>query len=605
MTPRGGIAVSLEHSGPDSSDPSVPAEAEDGPTDRLAPPPSEPAELEGDDPTDRLTPAPTEPGDRSDPSAAIPLERRADEEPALDETDELPPVSASQPPAAPPVVEAKRCPRCGTLFTRHVAFCPFDGEPVELAPDYDPAQNPLVGKVIADRYLVEGVLAEGSMGMVYRVRHLALGNAFAMKVLQRELAREEHLAERLVGEARATAAVGHPSIVAVTDFGEIGAETMPDLGELSLPYFVMELVTGHSLAELVRKEGSLAAERIARIMMQCANALAAAHEVGIIHRDLRPDNIRLTCDKGGEEVAKIVDFGVAKVIGSSRRTLAGVVFGTPHYMSPEQGQGHSVDHRTDVYALGVIMYEAATGSVPFDAETYMGVVTKHLFTRPEPVGHSGALHDVLLEPVIMRCLEKKPNDRYQSMRELVADLERVVRGEPMAGLETTEEVRAMPSERPSLPIPTVAPQAPAATSGSFKGRALPAAILAMALVVLVVSLVYLFGPFGAPESAPEREDAQSSAADPAAMPSEEPPSATTAPSATSAEPDTAAASSSTTATAEPTSVPAAEPTPPPTQPAPSPSPWPPPPSTKPSATESRTTTSPAPPNGVVDPWAER
>jgi hypothetical protein len=326
------------------------------------------------------------------------------------------------------------CPCCGSQFSSgDVQFCPFDGHGVLEAQDWDPTADPLVGKTASSRYQIEGVIAEGSMGMVYRVRHTKLDTAFAMKVLRRDIAREPQVAARLVDEARATAAIGHPGIVAVTDFGEIGSDVLPELGELQLPYFVMELLPGRSLGEVLRADGPLAAGRIARIMVQCAAALAAAHDAGIIHRDLKPGNIRILPGERDAETAKVLDFGVAKIIGRSQKTQAGVVYGTPHYMSPEQGRGHPVDPRTDIYALGIIMYECLTGKVPFEADTYMGVVTQHLFTRPEPPTGPGADPDaVALEPIVMRCLAKEPADRYPSMQALIAELEQALEGGPAA-----------------------------------------------------------------------------------------------------------------------------------------------------------------------------
>ncbi|MCC6527504.1 MAG: serine/threonine protein kinase [Polyangiaceae bacterium] len=353
-------------------------------------------------------------------------------------------VLGEEPAVAPRAGRA--CPRCRNRYSGEVAFCPFDGEPTGVAPIWDPSRDPLVGLTLVGRYTVEAVLAEGGMGTVYRVRHKALGNAFAMKVLRRDLAHEPDLVARLVDEARATAAVGHPNIVAVTDYGEIGSELLPDLGTLRLPYFVMELVGGQSLAELLRAEGRIEPLRLAGILLQCAAALDAAHKAGIVHRDLKPDNIRLSRSELGEEIAKVLDFGVAKVIGSSRRTQAGMVFGTPHYMSPEQGQGQPVDARTDIYALGVIAYECLAGRVPFAADSYMGVVTKHLYARPEPIPSPQA---EALVSVAMRCLEKRPEDRFQSMGELAAALERTRTGVGVAAAARRGGLGLRPRE-PSL-----------------------------------------------------------------------------------------------------------------------------------------------------------
>ena len=397
----------------------------------------------------------------------------------------------------------RRCPSCGSQFSSpEVQFCPFDGHAVLEAPEWDPTADPLVGQTVSDRYQVEAVIAEGSMGMVYRVRHTKLGTGFAMKVLRRDLAREEQVAARLVDEARATAAIGHPGIVAVTDFGEIDAAVLPDLGELKLPYFVMELLPGRSLAEVIRAEGTLSAQRIARIMAQCADALHAAHGAGIIHRDLKPGNIRLLPSERGEESAKVLDFGVAKIIGRSQKTQVGVVFGTPHYMSPEQGRAHPIDRRTDVYALGVIMYECLTGKVPFEADTYMGVVTKHLFTRPDPLpGSAGDPCAVALEPIVMRCLAKEPAERYASMLELREDLALALEGGD-TGQRSSSSGRVRPlrlrdaeseagAARISLPGLDGA-----ATSGPWLFWAL-GLVMVGALLAIVLRLTGIIGPTGA------------------------------------------------------------------------------------------------------------
>jgi serine/threonine-protein kinase len=315
-----------------------------------------------------------------------------------------------------------RCARCRTVFSGREKFCPFDGEPLVVDIDFDPGDDPLIGRTVSDRYIVEGVLAEGGMGKVFRVRHARLGNVFAMKVLRRDLAEDRDVAARLIEEARATAAIGHPNIVSVSDFGEIDARLLPELGELKLPYFVMEYVAGGSLSDVLRQQGPMKPRRVASIMVQVANALAAAHAAGIIHRDLKPSNIRLSSDESGHPIAKVLDFGVAKVIGSSNKTQRGIVFGTPHYMSPEQGHGLAVDHRTDIYALGVIMYECLSGEVPFLADSYMGVVTKHLHAVVMPID-AEVFVELPLEPIMLHCLEKDAEARYPSMAALAADLE--------------------------------------------------------------------------------------------------------------------------------------------------------------------------------------
>ncbi|APR77490.1 Serine/threonine-protein kinase pkn3 [Minicystis rosea] len=323
--------------------------------------------------------------------------------------------------------QAQRCPTCKQVFSGDARFCPFDGDALAEAPDWNPAADPLIGQVVEGRYEVIGVLGEGGMGTVYEVRHVTLGRRFALKVLRRDIADAEHSA-RFIQEAKAAAAVGHPNIVAVSDFGELALPAPAESGE-RVPFFVMEYLSGISLAELLRAEKTLDATRTAQIVLQCAAGLSAAHATGVVHRDLKPDNIFLTRN-GDREFVKLLDFGVAKIMGAGRLTRAGMVFGTPHYMSPEQAAGQSVDLRADIYALGVILYECLAGHVPFEADTYMGVLTKHMFATPEPIDRAvpDASRLGALGPVVMRCLAKSPQDRYASMAELCAALEAVLEG---------------------------------------------------------------------------------------------------------------------------------------------------------------------------------
>jgi len=313
----------------------------------------------------------------------------------------------------------KSCSECGQRFGLEAMFCPFDGAKLAIT-EWDASTDPLAGKNIDGRYLVEGVLGEGGMGKVYCVRHIALDRPFALKALRADLAREGDLAERFIQEAKTTAAVRHPNIVSITDFGQL-----PD----GVPYFVMELLQGQTLADVLQAGGPLPAGRAVRIIRQVAAALGAAHAVGIVHRDMKPENVFLV---GGAAVqdddVRVVDFGAAKVLGASRLTKTGIVFGTPHYMSPEQASGSAVDHRADIYALGIIIYEMFTGRVPFEADTYMGVLTQHMFVNPVPPSQVAPAARELgaLEQITLRCLEKKPEDRYATMEELVGAIDGVV-----------------------------------------------------------------------------------------------------------------------------------------------------------------------------------
>jgi eukaryotic-like serine/threonine-protein kinase len=337
-----------------------------------------------------------------------------------------------------PPTEARRatvCRLCGHHFSSDGRFCPFDGEPLSASKDWDPSLDPLIGSVIDNRYEILSVLGEGGMGIVYEARHRALGKRFALKALRKDLASDGEIAARFMQEARTAASVSHPGLVEITDFGKLTS---------SQPFFVMELLEGQSLAALIRRGGPIPAARAVNIIRQISEALGAAHDLSIVHRDLKPDNIHVSTDELDRDHVKIVDFGLAKVIGASRLTRAGMVFGTPHYMSPEQAMGEATDHRADIYALGVVMYEMFTGRVPFEADSYMGVLTKHMYMAPTPLSQiAGTEKLAALEDVTLRCLEKKPDRRYASLRDLVEDLDRV--------FAATGAHRALPRHRRVTP----------------------------------------------------------------------------------------------------------------------------------------------------------
>jgi len=342
--------------------------------------------------------------------------------------------------------EAGRCPACGQRFSAESAFCPFDGSKLERGA-LDTARDPLVGQQVDGRYEILSLLGEGGMGQVYEVRHVSLDRRFAMKLLRRELARDTELPSRFIDEARATASIRHPNIVQITDFG-----VLPD----GLPYFVMELLRGETLGRVIKAGGPIPAARAVRILQQVASALGAAHAAGVVHRDLKPENIFLVGGMAGGQASddvRVVDFGAAKIIGSSRVTRQGVVFGTPHYMSPEQASGHPVDHRADIYALGVIMYEMFTGRVPFEADTYMGVLTQHMFVQPVPPSQvSPAARELgALEEITLTCLAKKPEERYGAMAELGAALAAAVRPREGGGVDVAPHSGRGPGRASSPP----------------------------------------------------------------------------------------------------------------------------------------------------------
>ena len=313
---------------------------------------------------------------------------------------------------------AKGCPECGARFGVEAAFCPFCGIAL-VASTWDKALDPLIGVIVDDRYEVIEPLGEGGMGTVYKVRHVTLNRMFALKVLRRDLADDPALSQRFIQEARATAAIKHPSVVSINDFG-----VLPD----GIPYFVMELLVGETLSGRLRGRGPVPPGEAIAIAKRIAEGLSASHAANVIHRDLKPENVFLV---GGSEL-RIVDFGAAKIIGASKLTRPGVVFGTPYYMSPEQASGQPIDARADVYSLGVLLFEMLTGRVPFEADTYMGVLTKHIFTAPPKPSERVAPGTMLgpLEAIVIRALEKDPAARYASMDELAKALDAAARSLP-------------------------------------------------------------------------------------------------------------------------------------------------------------------------------
>jgi len=303
--------------------------------------------------------------------------------------------------------------------------------------------DPYIGATIDGRYEVESLIGEGGMGVVYRCTHTIIGKKVAMKVLRADMARSEEVVGRFLNEARSASSIGNPHIIDISDFGRL-----PD----GATYFIMEYLEGTSLSGAAER-GPLALDRVGTIAIQLCEALAAAHDVGIVHRDLKPENIFLVRRGSQRDFVKVLDFGIAKVGSTGGRfTQAGQVFGTPHYMSPEQAAGTNVDHRADIYAVGVLLYELVTGRLPFDADTFMGILSQHMYKEPEPPSTFLQFQrlDPDLERIILCCLKKDPDDRYQRMADLESDLV-LIFGDPAPG---SRELRATALSGTAIQVPT-------------------------------------------------------------------------------------------------------------------------------------------------------
>src|SRR5258706_2321297 len=275
----------------------------------------------------------------------------------------------------------------------------------------------LIGKQIGN-YAIKAKLGEGGMGAVYLGEHPLIGKRVAVKVLLEELASKEDIVSRFFNEAKAVNDIGHENIVDIVDFGKMKNDAGGDV-----VYFIMEFLDGESLAARLRRTG-LAFNETMHVMAQCCSGLAASHSKGIVHRDLKPENIYL-CPRGMDKnFVKILDFGIAKLTGDggqSHKTRTGLVIGTPTYMSPEQCEGRGlIDHRSDVYSLGVVMYELLTGRVPFPGEGFGEILVAHLTKMPEPPTTLNPDISREIEAIVMHSIEKDRNRRFQTMEEFGA-----------------------------------------------------------------------------------------------------------------------------------------------------------------------------------------
>ena len=320
----------------------------------------------------------------------------------------------------------RSCGTCGTTFGEATEYCALDG--AALGP---PGDDRLIGEVF-DRYRIIEALGDGGMARVYRARHQFLEDEVAIKILFGELAADRRFRARFLREAQTARKIRHPHVVEVMDFGET---------EHGLVFMVMELVHGRALGDYLADDPTPPLDWVATITEQIAHGLAAAHDSGVVHRDLKPHNVMIT--RGPTPHAKLLDFGIARIEydeeGATRLTKTGHILGTPSYMSPEQISAGEIDHRSDLYSLGVLLYEMISGTTPFLGER-IDVLSKHLSdTPPTPPAANG------LGDLAMRLMAKKPDDRPASAKAVAGEIARIEAPADAA------EVRPLVEPRPTDP----------------------------------------------------------------------------------------------------------------------------------------------------------
>ncbi len=339
----------------------------------------------------------------------------------------------------------------------------------------------LVGRVFSDRYEILESIARGGMAEVFVAHDRSLNRRVALKALFPEYAREPSFVERFRREAQAAANLNHPNIVAIYDWGQEGGTY----------FIVMEYVQGRSLRDILYSNGPLSPDASLRVGADIAAALDGAHRKGVVHRDIKPGNVLVTAQ--GE--VKVADFGIARAGTSDALTQAGSVMGTATYFSPEQAQGIDVDARTDLYALGVVLYEMLTGTVPFTAESPVSVAYKHVREEPIPVTQRNAALSSDIEQVVSRAMAKDPNFRYQSAIEMRDDLLRVRKGRaPVAAPITAAIVAATPDPATDRTVaqPRVErhPNAEYAQADTTNGRAVAAIATVLVLVLAIGAILW-------------------------------------------------------------------------------------------------------------------
>ncbi len=365
----------------------------------------------------------------------------------------------------------KHCTTCQQLFPDPLQVCPADNAPLRVARELEP------GMIIRGKYIVLEWIGAGGMASVYRARHRLLNEMRAVKVVSPRFATDEDFLKRFRHEAAIARRLRHENAVWVEDLDEL---------EDGRPFIAMEFLQGHDLRKLIKDQGPLSVKRSLNIGAQVASALSAAHKLGVIHRDIKPDNIFITRDAAGNEIAKVLDFGIAKaregvLQGGYTATQTGVIIGTPEYMSPEQAEGQlgdKLDGRSDLYSLGVVLYEMLTGRLPFESDTPLGMCLHHLQTVPRPPHEARPDLDIPegVSAILMKALEKRRERRFQSAEDMLAALRSPAQGkQPAAHAGAIAPTRVTePAAKPLAPAATAtAPQKAVASSQPQENNRVP------------------------------------------------------------------------------------------------------------------------------------
>lgn len=308
-------------------------------------------------------------------------------------------------------LDKKYCPSCYRQFDEDIVKCPYDR--AELRGRHN---DPLIGNLFAERYLIESVLGLGGMSIVYKAQHSLMNRTVAIKMLHQKLKDDSMALERFRLEAQAASSLNHQNVITVYDFG------ISPTGE---PFFVMDCLNGESLENIIDRDGRIEFRRAINIFKQVCDGLEEAHRKGIVHRDLKPANVILMRRDDGGDLVKLVDFGIAKLLPQTGKvqqqlTRTGEVFGSPIYMSPEQCLGRELDTRSDIYALGCLMYEAVAGEPPFIGDSFLETMNMHVDNHPKLISEKAPDSEVPaeLEAAILCCLQKDPDIRFQTAGEL-------------------------------------------------------------------------------------------------------------------------------------------------------------------------------------------